>query len=107
MVTVLEISTTNMRSVAGRLHDESVRAAQIAASARGTMSGNVYGIFTPIFSPSYTAMVEMFDDNARAIGQSLDDGAEALELSAESFENLEASLVEAFEAVADRLESLD
>ena len=67
------------------------------------LDGNVFGVFTPMILPAYTAVSEIFAQRNTEFGQRVQKGAELLKNAANDFDQNEQTLQERFNSIGQQI----
>ena len=67
------------------------------------LDGNVFGVFTPVILPVYTAVSEIFAQRNTEFGQRVQKGAELLKSAANDFDRNEQTLQERFNSIGQQI----
>lgn len=86
-------NTQKLRSSAGLVKD-------ISDAVSATMSGNVYGIFTPIFYPMYALVRGEFPETNEKVGTLMTTMADAIEDVGKQLEQVDKDIANLFTQVS-------
>ena len=99
----IKIDTSTWRRHAGDVEGIGQAVTQSASAYTAALDGNVFGVFTPMILPAYTAVSDIFAQRNTEFGQRVQKGAELLKNAANDFDQNEQTLQERFNSIGQQI----